>query len=604
MLRRWRPQAAIALPPDTEGEIARYQRWIELYEADRPRPHRCTASDPVVSIVLPVHETPPAFLRELLASIAAQTCPRWQLCAVDDGSPTRTAWRILEAFAAEHPNVVLKRRDTAGGIAVASNEAMALAAGEFMVYCDHDDTLRSDAIAVLAEAIRNDPAVDVVYSDYDILEPDGRRADPRLKPGWSPDLLRSYMYWGHIKCYRTAMVRKLGGLRPEFRGGEDYDLALRISEVTQRIVHVPQVLYHWRRHPQSTASGGLQKQYSIDSGLRAINEHLARSHVDAEASWPEASRRAGVGVFRLDFRFESLPKVAIVIPTRDRLPLLARCISTLDEKTDYAAREIIIVDNDSVEPETLAYLRDTPHRVLRRPGAFNFSAMMNAAARETTADYLLLLNNDTEIVQSDWLKRMVGFGRMPGVGAVGAKLLYPDGRIQHLGVVMGHEGLTGHYFQGEASPPGDFGYLAYKRAVRNVAAVTAACMLTPRKLYLEVGGFDEGDLAVAWNDVDYCLRLLRKGYRMVVDPDVVLIHHEGVSRGEAKNEHEIATMFARWRDIIEADPYYHPGFALTGASFALRTEPVQAEFARLYYAPYAKATRREAPAAPVTADTE
>ena len=213
---------------------------------------------------------------------------------------------------------------------------------------------------------------------------------------------------------------------------------------------------------------------------------------------------------------------------------------------------------------------------------------MNTAARQTNAEYLLFLNNDTEIVAADWLKRMVGFARMPGVGAVGAKLLYPDGRIQHLGVVMGHEALTGHYFQGEKNAADDLGPLCYKRAVRDVAAVTAACMLTPRKLFLETGGFDEVDLRVAWNDVDYCLRLLRKGYRVIVDPDVVVIHHEGVSRGDEKNEREIATMFGRWRELIEADPFYHPGFARTGRSFALRGEPAEAEFRRLHYARYAR----------------
>ncbi len=574
--------------PDSDSERALYRKWISLNEGDVPRPHRCDPADPLISIVVPVHETRPDFLRELLASIAAQTCERWQLCAVDDGSATLEPWRMLEAFAAQHPaQVSLKRREQAGGIARASNDALALATGDYIAFCDHDDVLRSDAVAILSETLRANPGVDVVYSDHDILEPDGVRSEPRLKPGWSPDLLRSYMYWGHIKCYRAALIRELGGLRAEFRGAEDYDLALRVAERTQRIVHVPEVLYHWRRHPQSTSSGGTQKQYSIDSGLAALQEHLDRSGIEADASWPELSRRAGVGVFRLDFRYSSFPSVAVVIPTRDRLELLSRCVSTLEETTDYPALEIIIVDNDSAKAETLEYLRRSRHRVIRSPGSFNFSGLMNSAARQTDAEFLLFLNNDTEIIEADWLKRMVGFARLPNVGAVGAKLLYPDQRIQHLGVVMGHEALTGHYFQGEWNEADVMGPLCYKRAVRNVAAVTAACLITPRKLFLETGGFDEVELPVAWNDVDYCLRLLQKGYRVIVDPDVVLIHHEGVSRGEEKNEREIATMFGRWRPIIEADPFYHPGFARTGRSFALRGESAEVEFPRLYYARYA-----------------
>ena len=562
-----------------EADRELYRKWMSLAERDVPRSHRCDPADPLISIIVPVHETPPDFLRELLASIAAQTCGRWQLCAVDDGSTTAEPWRMLEEFAAQHGSkVVLKRREQAGGIAVASNDGIAMATGDYLAFCDHDDVLRCDAVALLSETIRTHPGVDVVYSDHDILEPDGSRTEPRLKPDWSPDLLRSYMYWGHIKCYRASLIRELGGLRAEFRGAEDYDLALRVAERTQHIVHLPEVLYHWRRHLQSTSSGGAQKQYSIHSGLAALNEHLARSGIEAEASWPELSRTAGVGVFRLDFCPTSFPSVAVVIPTRDRLELLSRCVSTLERTTDYPALEIIIVDNDSAQPETREYLRATRHRVIASPGAFNFSALMNSAARQTGADYLLFLNNDTEIVQADWLKRMVGFARMDGVGAVGAKLLYPDGRIQHLGVVMGHEALTGHYFQGEKDAADDMGPLSYKRAVRDVAAVTAACLLTPRRLFLETGGFDEIDLPVAWNDVDYCLRLLQKGYRVIVDPDVMLIHHEGVSRGEAKNEREIATMFGRWRQVIEADPFYHPGFARTGRSFALRGEPAEVEF--------------------------
>ena len=600
-LRNWFPGLAVAregssrhpdepgTDPEREADRALYREWIRLNEAGVPRPHRCGPGDPIISLIVPVHETPSAFLRELLASIADQTCERWQLCAVDDGSVSAEPWQMLEAFAAQHhPRVVLKRREQAGGIALATNDAIAMAAGDYLAFCDHDDVLRCDAVAVLSETIRANPGVDVVYSDHDILEPDGGRSEPRLKPDWSPDLLRSYMYWGHVKCYRADLVRELHGLRAQFRGAEDYDLALRIAERTQRIVHVPEVLYHWRRHPQSTSSGGHQKQYSIDSGLAALREHLARSGIEAEASWPESCRRAGVGLFRLDFRQSSFPSVAVIIPTRDRLELLSRCVATLEEITDYPALEIVIVDNDSERPETLEYLRRTRHRVLRSPGPFNFSALMNSAARQTGADYLLFLNNDTEIVRADWLSRMVGFVRLAGVGAVGAKLLYPDGRIQHLGVVLGHEALTGHYFQGERSAADDLGPLCYKSAVRNVAAVTAACLLTPRKVFLEAGGFDEVELPVAWNDVDYCLRLLQKGYRVVVDPDTILIHHEGVSRGEAKNEREIATMFRRWRPVIEADPYYHTGFARTGQSFALRGEAADAEFPRLYYARYAR----------------
>jgi GT2 family glycosyltransferase/SAM-dependent methyltransferase/uncharacterized protein YbaR (Trm112 family) len=578
------PLPALPSPvsPPSAHEI--YQRWLTQNPDDKPRRIEVGKDGPVFSILLPVHNTPRQFLSELLQSIAGQTYPNWQLCAVDDGSKTEEPFSLLKQFAAKHSRVSLKRLSTCQGIGVATNEALAMARGDYVCFVDHDDVLNVNALAVLAETLGQHPDADVLYGDHDLLLSDGTRDDPRLKPSWSPELLLSFMYWGHLKTYRRQLVVEAGGLRPEFRGGEDYDLALRLSEKTDRIIHMPAVLYHWRKHPLSTASGGGQKDYSIRSGLKALQEHVDRRGIPATVVLPEHCARAGIGLFKLQFHFESYPLVTIIIPTRDRLELLRKCIATLEQVTTYPNYEIVIVDNGSREEATLEYLRRSKHRVISRAlhGEFNFSALVNEGAKAAHGESLLLLNNDIEVIQPDWLHELVGYTRIPGVGAVGATLLYPDGRIQHNGVVLGHEALTGHYFQGEANYPHDLGFLSYKIAVRNVAAVTGACLLTPRALFEQSGGFDQTNLRVAWNDVDYCLRLLTRGYRVVINPHALLVHHEGLSRGDAKNEAEVYYMLRNWRDLIKNDPYYHPFFSRTGRNFSLRLDPREEE-ALFYY---------------------
>lgn len=594
LLRRYRARRSSRANPSPGGagsdqpspDHATYQQWLALYPDDERHSADASEAGPLFSILLPVHNTPRNFLLDLLKSISDQTYSNWQLCAVDDGSDTSEPLSLLRDFAARHPRVLIERLETSRGIAGASNAALRLATGDYVCFVDHDDVLNINAFATLAQTIRRHPDADVLYSDHDLLLPDGTRDDPRLKPSWSPELLLSFMYWGHLKTYRRQVVLDAGGLRPEFRGGEDYDLALRVSEHTDRIVHVPAVLYHWRRHPQSTASGGAQKDYSIQSGLKALQQHLDRRGVAAVVLQPEPFARAGVGMFKLNFRFDDHPKVSIVIPTRDRLTLLRKCIATLEQKTTYPNYEVIIVDNASRDKETLEYFRDSPHRVISCPlnDEFNFSALVNEGAEAARGDFLLLLNNDIEIIRADWLHELVGYARIAGVGAVGAKLLYPDRRIQHNGVILGHEALTGHYFQGEPSAGHDFGYLGYKAAVRNVTAVTGACLLTPRDLFKRMGGFDRINLKVAWNDVDYCLRLLREGYRIVINPHSVLIHHEGASRGDAKNEAEVFYMLHNWPEVIDNDPYYHPFFSRTGRNFRLRLDPNEEK--GLYYYKY------------------
>ena len=586
--RRWFPRNA----PDgrREAERALYRTWMSLYERDVPRPHRSDPADPLISIVVPVHETPAAFLRELLASIAAQTSDRWQLCAVDDGSASPEPWRVLQEFAAQHPDrVVLKRREQAGGIAVASNDAIAMASGDYIAFCDHDDVLRSDAVAILSETIRANPGVDVVYSDHDILEPDGGRAEPRLKPGWSPDLLRSYMYWGHIKCYRAGLVRELHGLRAEFRGAEDYDLALRAAERTQRIVHVPEVLYHWRRHEQSTSSGGTQKAYSIHSGLAALQEHLVplgdRGGCELAGAFAQRRRRR--------------------VPAR--LPLCRVAVDRRRHPHARPPRAPFPLRVDAGSHYRLPGARNHHRRQRQRAAGDARVSARHAPPRASLAGSVQFLRADEHRGAAD--KR--GISALPqqrhrdrrgGLAEAHGRLCAPSRRRRRgrQASVPGWANPASRRRDGPRSADRPLLPGREERSGRSsvpcaTSARSAMWQRSPPPACSRRGSCSSKRAAsTRWSCASpgttstTACGCLRKGYRVIVDPDVVVIHHEGVSRGDEKNEREIATMFGRWRELIEADPFYHPGFARTGRSFALRGEPAEAEFRRLHYARYAR----------------
>jgi GT2 family glycosyltransferase len=554
-----------------------YGVWLE-----RERAEACSSDQaatrvaaltyrPLVSVVVPVHDPELRDLARALRSVEDQFYPHWEICVADDASQQGDVREFLESSAKEK-KIQLIRLESSCHIAGATNAAIELATGEFLAFLDHDDVLAPTALLEVVEAIAHDPDLDVVYSDHDILDRNGVRHSPSFKPDWSPELLLAYMYLGHLKVYRTCIVRELGGLRKGFEGSADYDLALRLTEKTDRIHHVPKVLYHWREAPRSMARGGKSKIYSFESGRRALQETLDRRRVPAEAVQPGFARRARIGLYHLGFRGGGGEKVSIVIPTRDRVDLLSACIRSIEEKTTYGAFEIVIVDNESCEPETLDYLSRTRHRVISfsNEGKFDFAAMNNFAVAQIDSEFVVLLNNDTVVATPNWLEGLLGFGGIPGVGAVGAKLLYPDGRIQHAGVVLGVQGLTGHALQPLLDVDAPAGY---SRVPRNYLAVTAACMLTRKSLFDELGGLDAEHLRVGWNDVDYCLRLVERGYRIVLNPEVVLRHFESQSRGDDKDPEEVVYMKRRWSGFIERDPYFNPNFSRAGGDFRIKTDP-------------------------------
>ena len=549
----------------------------ELYEIWQRR-HRLTAEDrdriraqvekmarpPLISVLLPVYNTDEAWLRKCLDSVLSQIYPHWELCIADDASTLPHVRSILEEYRNGDGRVRLVFRETNGHISAASNSALSLAAGDYVALLDHDDELTPDALYEIAALIGRHPETDMIYTDEDKIDTQGRRHSPFFKPDWSPDTFLSLMYTCHLGVYRTALVRKIGGFREGFEGSQDYDLVLRLTERTDRIRHIPRVLYHWRSIPASSASSFDSKGYAQDAGLRAVREALERRGEDAVAEPVEGLS----GRYRARYRLPGRPLVSIVIPTRDLSALLETCLHSVFERTAYDRFEVIIVDNDSREPETRELFRrwqerePARFRVVPMPIPFNFPALINEGVRKARGDLVLLLNNDIEVVSGDWLAEMAAQAMRPRVGAVGVKLLYPDDTVQHAGVVLGIGGVAGHshkYLSNDRT-----GYFDRLRITANYAAVTGACLMVEKAKFDEAGGFDEA-LPVAFNDVDFCIRLLKAGYYNLCLSHPVLYHHESKTRGpedtvekQIRFRGEIDLMEARWGELLKNDPFYSP----------------------------------------------
>ena len=573
--------AAVSVPGSVYDQDA-YARWIErcatpsAEELGRLREALGRlVRTPRFSVLMPVHDPRPEDLRAAIDSVRAQLYDGWELCICDDASRRPEVRRVLDE-AAMDPRIRLTRNQRNLGIAGASNAALALATGEFVALLDHDDLLAETALAEMVLTLDRHPETDLLYSDYDRIE-EGRRHSPFFKPDWDPDLLLSLNIVCHLAVYRRSLVEEVGGFRVGFDGSQDHDLALRVSRAIpgERIRHVPSVLYHWRLRPgESFSRRHLDR--CIDAARRAVAEHLRSLPHGAGAMvvanpWNRCFHRV---IWPLP---AEPPRVSILVPTRDRADLLRVCLEGVLRRTDYAPLEVLVVDNGSVEAATRALLeeaaRDPRVRVLRDEGGFNFSRLNNRAAREATGEVLVLLNNDIEITRHDWLREMVSQVLRPGVGTVGARLLYPDGRIQHAGVALGlgrfdgGPGVAGHFGAGE---PGDSsGYMGHYIVCRSVSANTAACLAVRRSVYLEVGGLDEENLAVAFNDVDFCLRVSRLGLRHVWTPFAEAVHHESASRGNdltdpaktARFLREARYMRATWGPVLDADPYLNANFS-------------------------------------------
>ncbi|HLO52475.1 MAG TPA: glycosyltransferase [Kamptonema sp.] len=552
-----------------------YDAWLEVNQwSDRARDYLisrlelCQEKLPKISVVMPVYNPPLEFLEMAIASVIKQVYQNWELCIADDCSTDATVAETLKKWAAKDSRIRLTFRTENGNISAATNSAAELATGDFILFLDNDDELTPDALGEVALYLTSHPETDFLYSDDDKIDTKSHRFAPQFKPDWSPELLLSYMYLGHLCVVRKQIFDKIGGLRLGFEGSQDYDFALRATEVSRQVGHLPLVLYHWRTAPGSTAISGAAKPASFAAGQKAIQEALERRKIAGKVYQPEWASKENLGIFSQKFP-DNGPSVTIIIPTKNQLTLLKGCLDSL-KKTTYQNYQVVVIDNESDDPKTVEYLNLIHHQVLRiknEGGKFSFAAINNRAVEQVKSDYILFLNNDTEVINPRWLSQMVGYAQVPGVGAVGARLLYPDNRIQHAGVIHGlHHGLAGHAFKLMCSE--NRGYLSQAMVTRNYSAVTAACMLTPRQLFLEFNSFDEQNFAVAYNDVDYGYRLLEKGYRSVYCPDAELLHREGTSRGFNDNPKEVAAYRHKYGGKI--DGFYSPHLSLEDEYFRIQ----------------------------------
>lgn len=517
------------------------------------------SATPRFSICTPVHDPPLDLLAACLESVTAQTCTDWELCLVDDGSKRAEVLTALRDLASSDPRVRLVERAEAGGIVAASNAAVEMATGEFVVLLDHDDQLEPDALELVAAALDADPTIDYVYTDEDKLSADGTIYDTFHKPDWSPERLRSQNYCTHLSVLRRETVIDVGGFRAGYDGSQDHDLILRVTERARTVHHIPAVLYHWCITPGSAAGDADAKPYAREAGRRAVVDHFERLGVDATVE-----HLSTPGHFRSTRRLDPLPSVSVIVPTvgtskpvwgLDR-PLVIGAIRSLTEVTDYPNLDVVVVADPDTPAEVLDQLDALECTVITGEGEFNFSARCNQGAAVSTGELLLFLNDDTLVEQPDWLQVMVGFLAEPDVGVVGARLLYADGTLQHGGLLLNEQPL--HIFHGFAGDdPGPFGLLEIDR---EVSAVTAAVMLTPRAVFDELGGFPE-EFRVAFNDLDYCLRVRATGRRVIWSAHSTLFHFESQTRRPDADQHEIDLLYERWGAELRSDPYGNPAFA-------------------------------------------
>ncbi len=530
---------------------AQYDRWREIHEPraadlDRMRhDNRLWARRPLVSIVMPTYNPEPEWIRRTIESVTEQAYENWELCIADDLSTAPHVRPLLEHHAAVDPRIKLVMRERRGGISSASASALDLAVGDFVALLDHDDVLQPHALHRAVEHLQAEPQTDVLYSDEDLLFFDGSRGGPHFKPDWSPDLLLSVNYMCHFLVARRDLVHQVGGFREGYDGAQDHDLLLRLTEKAQRIGHVADVLYSWRQVAGSTAAAPRAKMYAYDAGRRSVEDAIERRGVTGVTSSGEQ-----LGTYHVRRAIIGTPGVAIIIPTRDHLDVLRECLSSVERLSTYKNWSITIVDNGSTEPATLDFLATTVHAVVRRPGPFNYSELINFGRRQVDAQYLLIINNDIVTTTPDWIEALLEHAQRPEVGAVGARLVYPNGTTQHEGIGLGNICMA------STAVNLDAGWMG--RVVRNVSAVTGACQMVRSSVFDEIGGYDEA-LPLAYNDVDFCLRVRATGRLIVYTPHAELSHREGASRGRTHQLADEELFWRRWgREGGIIDPYISP----------------------------------------------
>jgi O-antigen biosynthesis protein len=565
-----------------------YTKWLERYDTVTPDDRKAMRrvidtweNPPLISVVMPTYNTPEGLLREAIESVLTQTYENWEFCIADDASPQPQVREILSEYAARDPRFKIVFREENGHISKSSNSALDIVTGDWVALLDHDDQLAPQALFCLAETIIRQPDVMMIYSDEDKIDMYGNRKEAYFKSDWNYYLFLSHNMFSHLGAYRTDLLRKIGGFRVGLEGAQDYDLALRCLDHLERrqIVHLPHVLYHWRQMPGSTALSSDEKPYAMIAGERALTEHLQRRGVKAK------SKLIGHGYQLVIDDLPTEPSVDIIMPSRDGGAMLQRCVESLISVTDYKNYRLVLVDNGSVDPQTLAFYEEMKQRpdvlYIRDDSPFNYSRINNDAARQCNGEIILFLNDDMEIHDGDWLTEMVKQTTLPETGAVGARLWYPNGLLQHGGLVLSpqHIAINIHKMMTREA----FGYFGRGVLRQELSAVTAACMAVRRDIFEKVGGFDAENLAVAYNDVDLCLRIREAGFVNVLLPNVNLTHHESATRGSDATrekrrrwEREKRYMTQTWGHLLNQDPYFNTNLTTESDQFMLSYPPRRA----------------------------
>jgi glycosyltransferase involved in cell wall biosynthesis len=563
-----------------------YKMWIRshrLRAADRRAIARHIdhfATKPLISVLMPVFNARADVLAEAIESVRSQLYPHWELCIADDASTAPHVREVLEKFRHADSRIKVDYRQSNGHISAASNSALAMAAGEFIALLDHDDMLSEQALYQVVAELNNYPKTDIIYTDEDKIysegdkSAEGRRDDPHFKSGWNPDLLYSQNYISHLGVYRAELVKSVGGFREGFEGSQDFDLLLRCiaARGEARVRHIPVILYHWRAASGSTALSPEEKSYATEHGIKALEEHFRARGIPGVTVKPARFPTTYHVRFPLP---EPPPKVSLIIPTKNHHEILRVCVDSIVGKTTYPNYEIVVIDNQSDNPESLRYFEQIEKsgvRILRYDQPFNYSAINNFAVDRVDGEVVGLLNNDIEVISPDWLTEMVSHAIRPDIGAVGAKLYFGNDTIQHAGVIVGLGGVAGHSHK--HLPRDNPGYFRRLCVTQNLSAVTGACLVVRKDSYLKVGGLESEQLTVAFNDVDFCLKLCEIGLRNVWTPHAELYHHESASRGPEDSpekivrfQQEIGYMKERWGSRLRHDPYYSPILTLDWENF-------------------------------------
>lgn len=562
------------------GELT-YNDWYaktkpSKEELAKQRALTITDDMPMFSIVVPLYCTAEKYLCELIESVLRQTYGRFELCLADGSPEDRKTESIVHRYA--DPRIRYTFIGENRGISGNTNVALEMAGGDFIVLCDHDDLLPENALYEFAMTIMNDPETDCIYSDEDKIDQNGNVVfEPHFKPDFNIDMLRSNNYICHLFAVRKTLVDQYGGFDPSFDGSQDHDFIFRMTEQARHVSHVPKILYHWRTIEGSTALNPESKMYAIEAGARAVRADYERTLPEVKIG--EITKGAHYGLYHVHYLFDEYPPVSVIIPNKDHAEDLDKAIRSLFETGTWPNLEVIVVENNSMEAETFTYYEEIQKeypqvRVVRYPEGFNYSKINNFGVQYAKGEYLLFLNNDVEMIEPESIQEMMGYAQREDVGAVGCRLLYPDKTIQHAGVIIGI-GVADHAFKGTYS--GDGTYFNRAMTPQDISAVTAAAMMTKKSVFTELGGFDE-ELAVNFNDIDYCLKVGRSGRKVVYNPYACFYHYESKSRGQdntgeknARYMQELTLFTERWKEIFQnGDPYYSPNLSVTKTDYSLR----------------------------------